>query len=440
MYKSFIEHYYPLVKTKALECIKNERDSLRNVFEVILEYAKKEKVIINDIKLVLNMAKYRETIELYSNYPEKFSNEIMIILCSKMRTKFSIKTILEKKSYMISYNTRCIAQVNLLDLSVNSVYNKVQHRCFKNVIIAPPVIEIMEMYRKLYNLEHTDEWEDTLRDIKTIECLVNSSRNELGFNTDPESAGCIGGGKVRILELNDVCNYTSNLSMFKPYESKKTTSTSNNNSWNDAKKLALSYLIEKGVLFCGTTGYYMEKKEPFDVIECIAEEDKEYVTKELGEMFKNSFKGAILESNTVYHNNPMNTMLKKEVFSLNIEGKCSPLFCMYNNTSYELINYTKKKHKGQEVFVASETVQLYFLYNNLWNKVIDYYLDKLTKKEFLTHANEFLVMYQYYFDKIDIYEKKSMYKGTYINKNIFIKMKAQLSIKKSYAYCNDFIR
>jgi hypothetical protein len=93
-----------------------------------------------------------------------------------------------------------------------------------------------------------------------------------------------------------------------------------------------------------------------------------------------------------------------------------PLIEVYNNTSYELINFKVAKPHG--IRVADPITQIRFLYINIWTTIIAQKIYGLEFEKFQAHIRHLIEILKFYRKNIDIYTTKKNYFGNYVDLNI----------------------
>lgn len=196
--------YMGIIEEQALINIKKERSRFDNIWKVVHDYCKNNKLMVSN-KYVLtddenNVSNTTKKIyEIYTYNPfrhaNNLTNKIYQAQIKNSDAKYTrLKTIQEKEEFMIEYDFRQIVHFNKLQKHNGEPYDIVKPVEINNILYLPSEIELIDIYHLLYDPSKYDDIQSSLKFEKILFDRV-SKRKQKGIL----GAGCCP-GKRNILE------------------------------------------------------------------------------------------------------------------------------------------------------------------------------------------------------------------------------------------------
>jgi len=416
MFSVLIENnFIDELQKRAEKCIIKERNKYKFLHDFILEFCKNNKLIIRNIDFLLDEHKYWDNIDIYSISPETMSKKLLENLCQNFGNKFLLRMNKEGEKYSIQYDLRYICNIQLIQKYNNlSIQQLIPLNKKNGINLFPSFLEIIDLYKFLYNPDFAEDWEDLYNKIKKL---------EKDF-FDPQIKKIISNNKLKI-------------------------NKEKNSEINSIKLLCLEFIKSSNFLIHGDVSYliYQPKKsiksniDEVKYIEIVSENDIKTDFKSFIQFFEKHTKyGFITKKNTLYlpgeilmEINTIYMIYTQYNTKTNIE---IPILEIYNNCSYELIHY----HELNDLKVVDAITQLRFLYIKIWHKIIKQKINSNNENECKNYIHYIYEQIKFYREKIDLYECKKNYVGTYVNIDIYEKINKIFNSKLKYSYyCHNIL-
>lgn len=372
--------YIDNLKEKAKkDKIKKDRDKFQNFLKDVEIFISENNLLISDIDMLLNKEiLYKESYTIYCDNPFRYANNLVNILSekrekSKKNKTLVLKTMIAHRRLSIAYENRNLVFINsisthgILQNNINKIINPIEANGFysnKKILLIPYEIELIDIYRSLYNPEMNSEWIELVASeknlIKEVDKRIKQKIFTGGENIDIDSIK-----KIIMFHLLDNTNYVL------------------------IGEWAIS-LIEFGI----TGGKFKGSQEK---IQIISQQPIEIVFDE----FKKNIE-------SIFNNNPFEITYKEhELFipkdyrirrytvyiqtTCNNENSCpvkqKNIMDIFTNATYELIpwilsnRFSQKKNKEypKNIKLGNPFVLLRFLLIDLWILRIIYNRNLITK-------------------------------------------------------------
>ena len=420
MFKYLLKNKYELVLKKDAESyIKKDRILYKPAFDYIIKFASKNDSLMSNIDLysTKNDGKIIEYLNIFIENASEFAKSLIGELCNEFGENFLMRISEYDGRYIIEYNIRKICTIKELEIS-NKIYSIPVKYSYNNtdMYMLSPLIELIELYKLLYNPGKADKWSEILCSIKFLENHVNLSIEA------PQEASKV--------NPNNVSKETISLSKI-------------------ISQHILDYIADTDYILLGAIDYKMDrhkqKKETSVFINQINTDDQDIQpTLEIisirtiqsdvnfiGEYINKFVSGALSYKEKDLHLVYDDFMQRYDVYFTNVYGEVMYILSIYNNLTYEPINYIEYKvnlpNNAVSTYKLPDPItELRFLYINLYTGE-SVYGDDIKKT------------LQFYKEKIDIVNRKTNYIGNYVDQNIHQK---QITIanpnKSKHAfYCYD---
>ncbi len=427
MFRLLLENeYVSEIKSSAVDTITQERLKFADIFTFVIKYIHSRDVFISNVDLLLDEHKYWENMEIYVTDAEIFVKQLMGELCQNFPKIFELRSNSDINEHTISYDMRnMILTHDIKTYGSLSLYEYISPIKYENTYLFPPLLEIIQLYRLLYNPENAPDWEAILTKITKLEKkyvfimleeFVSKSRDilEKMFTTSLNTS------KQRVVADDDQKCEQKDLSVC---EQMKLSSI------NSIKELILGFLAESDYIVLDSVAYAVDSAQTVELSDIKIfrivsgnkiEDDYEIFVNFLSKHITHGF---LVKEKSVFLPNDM--MIKKHIIYMIYHDKKNkttqkPLIESFNNTSYELINFHVTEPYGFRI--ADPITQIRFAYIEVWTAVIAQKMYGLEYERFQAHMKQVTKMLKFYIKRIDIYELKKNYFGTYINPLIHKKM------------------
>lgn len=434
MFKTILEHNYDKeLQENAKQYILKERKSYEDICIFILTFAKEHNMLISNIDLLLDKQDYWNLIDIYTLNVDELSKELVSKLCKEFDKIFLLKIFEAEKEYYIEYNLRRLCSLNAIKpYKTFTLYDFISPVQFilhynKNEItlyLLPYLIEIINLYKVLYDPALSSTWESVYEDIKKIEIHVDKEIETLSTKSKENLALELSSSK----QIENVQNGGDDKTKIDITQNK--CKSNRNKKILDIKQLVKDFIKD---------GHYIliEEENNDSIIQMLSsniEIDHKLLVNFLSKFIEY---GISYKKKNIYL--PKESQLEKYNFYLEIPCVKSltkkHFLTIYNNTSYELINYYEKN--GFKY--ADPIVQLRFKYLSIWSNVIMQKTHGLHYDEFIKFMTIQKNNIKELRKRIDLYEIKKNYMGTYISQGLSKKMLIANNknfVKSSY-YCHD---
>jgi hypothetical protein len=455
-------NYIATLEEDALVQIRIDRERYANIYNYTIKYVSQNlnNLMISNVDLILDYyIPYYDNIQIYAVNADINAKQLSKELCDEFGERTILKIMEYDQSYVIEYDFRRICTImsfkifekfSIVDfiepqkcIITSTFDNKIKY----NVSLLPPMLEIINLYKDLYTPKLAADWNLIFEKIKKLEVYVD--KNILLILKKSDHKGYSGGKQ----ELNNKIN-------FDRFQLKKEL-------LDIIYKPMLVFIAECKYIIVGDIAFKLNHYNKNgggqniditnitdDVFEYISGNSIEYDFELLSNFIYKLFSGnvgLIYEESNIYVPNEL--LLKKHSFFLITNGNESirlPLLNIYNNTTFELINYNEIDNiidtQSPKLRIADPIVQLRFIYIWIWTYILSYRVAQDTKlnkkssnlyKNYKAGIDKKITMMDFYRIVIDIKEFKQNYIGIY--KNLLRQKKINvLTIpmsKKASLYC-----
>ena len=417
------DEFFNVILDRALVHIKKDRARFTRVYEITEEYCKKHKLIISDCSLLTD--DIDETVKIYNVYsinPFKHSNDLTNELFKATNDRYLyLKTIEKQKEFVICADLRAIVFFHKLQRYKNK--NFVVPCKINDLLYMPPEIEIINIYKQLYNLNFFGDYEKN----KTLEQKLFDSIVERRAIIRRNIKTKFKGGVDELKASND-----DELKANGANDGKGSPFLCPNKQRSHLNIIKLDIMMNwlpryiDDVILIGTWAFNWLRKPSKD--DLIANTEKiQIITSINPQEILGSIQRQILKitnfrissrEQTLFIPNDERT--KRFTFYIHIQTKHGivekPFLDLFNSTSFELIPY----YTFSGINCGNYWVILRFLFIDLWVVNVVYRLGILSDKvldekmQYLWHIIKYFHNYKYAKD----YSKKTKYLGLNRNENI----------------------
>ncbi len=369
------------------------------LYQFILDYSKEHKILVSNLDLLVHghIKNYNDIIYIYDLDPGNVANGIFKLLCSKGRG-YSLNIELANFYYSINYETSIIIKISKIKQYKNvSLVDFISPIIVDSIYLLPPILELIDLYKKNYNPEYVDDWVQINEYITAIKNITNTRLKKI-----IDGGGSDRGGSDRGSDRGD----------------------SDKINCIDCKENRHKYVVhikDTIIDFLGTYNDYILTSTPSEnrSICLISQNDIQVDFERL-----NNFLSNVFESNISMIYKKKNLFIAKDMrivkhtFLITIAkygNKWSsvkkPFLDIYNNASYELIPYTLTNINGKEIKLAHGLVQKRFYYMEIWSILAASSLKIIndeTKVKYIKEIFEIMI-------KMPDDDAPKLFFGTYLN-------------------------
>lgn len=394
------DNWYNSLMIEAKEVINKERSTHINMRQYILDFNKKNQCLISNIDFLLNETNiYLVVLEIYTLDVHNIAKSLFKELCKKYGTGFLLKINLINKHYTIEYNVQALCNIHYIkQYHQTSLKDFISPIIVQDQMVLPPIIELIDTYKKLYNPEHAKDWLELFEQSKKLQPLVDSQ-----------------------------------ISQFMKLKCESCSNTKTCDKCHQSRNTEIIQILKLVNQYISTSTDYVKLMETSELISIISCNDIEVdffrIHKYLSKEIKN---GIIYKKKNLFICKDLR--IEKYTFYLNIAkyGNAwnlvkKPFLDIYINGTYELVPHIK--------YVADPIVKLRFLYINIWNILAAQKIHNISVKQSQDIITEYQKQISIIQKQVDLYNKKE-YIGSYINELYSFKKELQeVKIKNSRIYC-----
>lgn len=396
--------YHEKLEVGAIPYIEAERNKNADIYTYILKYAEKNCILISEISLLLDKYKYWNDINMFDLDAANNANTLAKQLCKTFGNCFTLKILESDTKYHIEYNLKLVCTITSYKLyekySLNEFVAPVTKQLHGiNIMLISPILEIINLYKIMYNPLQYENWQSVLKSTQQLEVLLDSNISQLLVVS-----------KTKLELHNDEIK----------------------NKLNDLKKPILDFFSD--------TKYLILQHTIGDVLSIVSQNVTEYDLTVLTNYLKEFTPLGIVHKERVLYL-PREFSMKKTMFYITYnDGKIikrKNILTIYNNLSYELINFVPFVLHGNNYKVVDPITELRFIYLEIWEILISQKPTKLKYMQILTNKFKQLQKYK---KLINIVEYKKNYCGIYVDPIITKKMYALTQVQKKFSfYCYEII-
>jgi hypothetical protein len=350
------------------------KSKYKKYYDFILKFIKVNKLLISNINLLIEEdIQYNEPLEIYVINPKEVATQLLNKICSKLSKEFLIKVEIEDKHYSIDHISKTYLKISYINQYKNTTLLDYIHPTIINdYILLPPILELINIYKKIYNPEYVNEWENLINQSIIIKKITdeNIKKTIKNIKGGDECIKCpkedLQLKKVKEELINCINNYKDYLYVHLP--DKIITVLSKNEIQTDFERFN-NYLNKKG-------DYTLTFKE------------------------KNLFIGKDLRINkySIYVS-----------ISKSFINKQIPILDIYNNLSYELVPFKCNNNLN----IIHPWVEIRFYYIEIWNILVAYNIKLINLEKLEQYISN--IINKINLLNLDWKELPIKYNGIYIN-------------------------
>jgi len=356
--------------------ITKEYTKYKSFYEFIIKFIKQNKCLISNLELLDNNdILYNKPLQIFVLNPNEISTKIFKDLCKKFGRFFVLKIEVSDKHYSIDYIAKTYIRISYINQYKNvSLIDYLSPVKVDNFLILPPILELIDLYKKIYNPEYAEEWVQLIESAKKIKKLTdinikNSIKEFKGGNDKNIKKDQNVFNLIRKLTIEFLQQYPDYILIHKP----------DNNIYSIISKNTINTDFERFNKFISSNNTYnlsFRKKNIF-----IAKDNR---------IKKHTFFISITKLN-------------------NFVNKERPFLDIYNNTSYELIPYVNFNNMK----LVYPWVEIRFYYIGIWNILAAFQIKSIDYNKFAQLTNTILKNIEEF--EIDWEIPPKEFIGTYIN-------------------------
>ncbi len=429
------------LKQDAEDAIIKERRKYEDIILFILEFAKQNKALISNIDLLLDKHDYWNIVQVLTLNVDEMAKNLVSKLCKQFDQLFLLKIFEADHEYYIEYNLRRICVLNAIKpyktFTLFDFISPIKYIINDSISIylLPYLVEVIHMYNNLYDPAAAGSWEETLSDIKKIETFVDKEIEEL--LTMPKE-------DILLKLSTSGGNAKAAASVDKLIKAKCKCKNIRKAKLFDIKRLVMDFLKDSEYIFCNEYDTFMIYSDKDDKRSDLYSTTIRVISKDINADFALlvNYLSKFMEYGISYRKKvlylPKEQRLEKYNFYIEIPYvkniKQKRFLTVFNNLSYELVNFYEK----DGFKFADPIIQLRFAYLSIWSSIIMQKTHGLHYEEFIELIKNKKHQIRELRSKVDIYELKKNYIGTYISLDISKKMSMTNTNTKSNFYCHDF--
>jgi hypothetical protein len=408
LYTNILKHNFIEYLNKQVEIvIQDDRRSNDDKYDFITKYISENKLMIDNVTILLNEHKHWEDIvQIYDENPKDIMETLVTELCKIFDKKFVLKEVIIAEEYHIDYELRRLCTAVVISPDVKKILEpSIAYLGKSKITLIPPIIQLINLSTKLYDPAEAGKWPKILETIKKLHLLLD--KDALISVVDNIKGGFL--------------------------------------NKQSQKKGAAQPFIKKIYEFISDSDYILldipDTSGANDVIPSILSQMSiETDFRSINMFIKQSTSISLTYSEQDMYLSNFGNMIRKYIIydTTNIGKKLKriPLLYIYNNTSYELVNYTFATVGKCNFKIADPVTKLAFLYIDIWEATALKHHDH--DKKYLANLFESI---DNIMEKIDIYDEKLNYFGIYIDKGIYKKTKliTNTNTQKLIQYCYDLL-
>ena len=399
-------------------------------YDFILDFIKKHQHLVSCTELLLGeTVPLDKPLHIFVLNPEAVAGDIFKLLCKKFGREFVLQIEVTDKHYSVSHIAKMYIRVSGIEQYKNkSLIDYLMPVSVSDLIVLPPILELIDLYKKIYNPEYADEWSKliaqaiTVRDItdRNIADSLQALTAGGGAQADSAEADSAQAGNA---EANDA-------------------DTTESNTCEDCKgsdELIMNALRTDIIAFINTYPDYLHiyGDDHEGTLSIISKNTIEIDFKRINEYLANhsSNNFTIIFKQKKLFIGKDQRIEKYSLYVMKARGKLFgstniAFLDIYSNSAYELVPYSEHNKKR----MAHKLVQIRFYYIEIWNIVAAYHLGLLQADRFKKLIPD--IMTQIAKLHIDWTDVPKQFTGIYINEFRAYKQVMQIAGKQTRIYCS----
>src|SRR6185369_12836507 len=338
LYTNILKHNFIEYLNKQVEIvIQDDRRSNDDKYDFITKYISENKLMIDNVTILLNEHKHWEDIvQIYDENPKDIMETLVTELCKIFDKKFVLKEVIIAEEYHIDYELRRLCTAVVISPDVKKILEpSIAYLGKSKITLIPPIIQLINLSTKLYDPAEAGKWPKILETIKKLHLLLD--KDALISVVDNIKGGFL--------------------------------------NKQSQKKGAAQPFIKKIYEFISDSDYILldipDTSGANDVIPSILSQMSiETDFRSINMFIKQSTSISLTYSEQDMYLSNFGNMIRKYIIydTTNIGKKLKriPLLYIYNNTSYELVNYTFATVGKCNFKIADPVTKLAFLYIDIW--------------------------------------------------------------------------
>lgn len=394
------DKWYENLMVSANKVIDKVFEEYAPVYKYILNFIKKNDLHLSNLNLLLGSeVEYNAPLQIYAVDPMKISDSLFRELCKKFGGNYMLQVELTDKQYTINYITKTFIRISFAQSHEGtSILDFLAPIKINNIKMIPPLLELIDLYKQIYNPENADSWAELIQQANKIKKIAD--KNIKASEADLKKGGnkctdCVDKKVKQVITLlmDFLKKYTDYILVDIPKPEVRMSILSKNTIQTDFERI------------------------------------NTYLSTYVGDDFTIIFK-----DKTTFLGKDMRIQRYSLYISIAHSNEFSNsrigFLDIYNNLSYELIPF--RNENG--INIAHRWAQIRFYYINIWNAFTAYHLNVIKYDKLQT----ILTKLRPYIDQsIDWYDPPVEYMGIYINEYQAFKQEMLKSGKNVRIFCDS---
>lgn len=392
------------------------------LYQFIFDYIKlqKQELLISNLDLLLygSIQDYNKIIEIYTLEPNIVADDLFKKLCGKHKY-YAMRIESFDNYYSIEYETLQFIRI----LKINqykdiSLLNFILPVKIESIYIFPPILELIDLYKNLYNPEYIDDWGDIIVNIKKIKTLTDKNitdtiKSKKGGDNEKNISKCSNCKEERSKLIGQIKEIIIDFVK----------------TFNDYIFVHdIDYEVKKKIKLISKNNIQVDFERLNNYLDKIFNKEITIIYKK-----KNLFIGKDLRiiKYTFY--------IEMSKYGNKWSKISKPFLDLFNNASYELIPYVIDDNT--KLKIAHPWVQIRFYYIEIWNILAAAKLNIIDKDSEILYITQLLKDINDYNSKKDqmlVLKKETMpynYFGIYFNEHRSYKQSLLLQKNNIKLYC-----
>lgn len=402
--KIIAEEWYENLIKSADKIINKVYEQYAPVYKHIINFIKKNNLQLSNLNLILNKEiEYDSPLQIYATDPLAISNSLFSEICKKFGNDYVLQVELIDRQYTISHIVKTYIRISYVERHEDgSILDFLAPIKINNIKIIPPILELIDLYKQIYNPENAESWAELIQTAEKIKKItdLNIKKTESEISDQEDDSKCIDCIDTVIRELTPLLiecfkKYTDYILVDLPHPDIRMSILSKNTIQTDFERIS------------------------------------NFLATSIGNDYTIVFK-----NKTVF----LGKDLRIQKYSLYVSASQVSEFSntqtvfldIYNNLSYELVPYQTKDGLN----IAHHWAQIRFYYMYIWDIFSLYNLNLVKHKQLV----KILAKLKPYINKsIDWHTPPTQFMGIYINEYISFKKTMIKSGKNARIYCGKSI-
>lgn len=170
--------------------ISDEYKKYKPYYNFILDYIKQNGFLLSSIELLIrDNVPLDKPLLLFVLDPYKVANELFRLLCKEFNNEFILKVEIQNKNYSIDHIMKTYIKILYIPSFNNvSLIDYIKPIKRNGYILFPAILELIDIYKKIYNPEYCEEWGDLIGIAECIKLQTNKNiTNTINEEDDKEN-------------------------------------------------------------------------------------------------------------------------------------------------------------------------------------------------------------------------------------------------------------